>query len=458
MISVLYVDDEEVLLDIGKIFLEQAGDLQIETDSSVLHALDRISHETFDAIITDYQMPDMDGIEFLKRIRSLGYTTPVIIFTGRGREEVAIAALKEGADFYLQKGGDPSSQFAELSNQIRHVVRQRTAESAVRENELKYRTLFESASDAIFLLDHNRIIECNQQMAEIFCRTRDDLIGLSPVDLSPPYQADGSPSPDAVLARIDAALSGNTQIFEWQHRHSDGHIFDCEVSLNRIVISGKYVLLSILRDISSRKRNEEELHRKSEELASSYEELLSTEEELKAEYQMVTLSEQALRDNESKLNAIIQGSPIPMFVIDTDHRVIHWNAALVTYSTIESSEILGTDQHWRAFYPEKRPCMVDILLDKGSDALPEWYGERFSQSPLVPDAYTAIDFFPRMGADGIWLSFTASLIRDGTGTVIGALETLEDITSQKRSVLALAESESRYRGGDRESAGYFLPK
>ena len=76
--------------------------------------------ERYDAIISDYQMPEMDGITFLKELKASGNTTPFIIFTGRGREEVAIEALNEGADFYLQKGGEPKSQFAELAHKIRY--------------------------------------------------------------------------------------------------------------------------------------------------------------------------------------------------------------------------------------------------------------------------------------------------------------------------------------------------
>ncbi|MDD1728516.1 MAG: PAS domain S-box protein, partial [Methanospirillum sp.] len=442
----LYVDDEQMLLDICKIFLERTGDLRVQTESSVRKALDRISSETFDVIVSDFQMPEMDGIEFLKKIRASNNTTPFIIFTGRGREDVAIAALREGADFYLQKGGDPTSQFAELSNQVRQLVRQRRAEAAVRENEQKYHALFEYALDAIVLLDNNLIVECNPQMARLFGIPRERLLGCSLSDLSPPYQEDGSSTNETLLHRLSVALSGESQFFEWKYQRSDGFLFDCDIALTRILVNDVYLLLAVMRDITARKGNEAEIRRKTEELAASYEELLSTEEELQAQNRTITSNEQALRDSEAKLNAIIQGSPIPQFVIDTDHRVIHWNNAVAIYTGITASEMIGTDQHWRAFYPEKRPVMADLLLDGAADHLQEWYGDIYARSPLVSDAYTGIDFFPNLGEDGIWLSFTATLIRNDSGRVIGALETLEDITSQKKAMLALAESESRYRG------------
>ncbi|MFH0967329.1 MAG: PAS domain S-box protein, partial [Methanobacteriota archaeon] len=445
MISVLYVDDEQALLDICKIYLERTGELLIQTESSVKKAIERLSLESFDAIISDFQMPEMDGIEFLKFVRGSGMTIPFIIFTGRGREEVAIAALKEGADFYLQKGGDPRAQFAELLNQINQIVRQRKAESSVRESEQMYRALFESAQDAIFLMKDGRIIDCNRQTELLYGRTKEELLGLSPVDLSPQFQADGQLSSEQVNFYINASLSGDGQSFDWKCIRNDGTLFDAEVSLNKISTNRGYVILYIIRDITKRKNDEIELLRKNEEIAASYEELMGAEEELREQYQMITRSEQELVVHEAKLNTIIQGSPIPQFIIDKDHLVIHWNTALSTYSGIAAEEVLGTDQHWKAFYQQKRPCLADILIEGHSDAFEKWYSNKYVKSPLIPDAYTAVDFFPLMKTEGVWLSFTAALIKDQNGAVIGAVETLEDITDQKRSAMVLAESEARYR-------------
>jgi DNA-binding response OmpR family regulator len=121
-IRILYVDDEPELLEIGKLFLEKEEGFSVETLSSARVALDRVKEDRFDAIISDYQMPEMDGITFLKRLKTSGNKIPFVIFTGRGREEVVIEALNNGADFYVQKGGEAKSQFADLSSKIRHAV------------------------------------------------------------------------------------------------------------------------------------------------------------------------------------------------------------------------------------------------------------------------------------------------------------------------------------------------
>ena len=114
MISLLYVDDEPALLDVCRLFLEQEGDISVVTVSSVGEALTRMVLEKFDAIISDYQMPEIDGITFLRSVRSQYPEIPFILFTGRGREEVVIEAINSGADSYVQKGGDPRAQFKEL--------------------------------------------------------------------------------------------------------------------------------------------------------------------------------------------------------------------------------------------------------------------------------------------------------------------------------------------------------
>ena len=131
MISVLYVDDEPALLEIGKLFLEEGGAFAVDTLTSAQKALTRLDVSRYDAIISDYQMPGMDGIAFLKALRARGDTTPFIIFTGKGREEVVIQALNEGADFYLQKGGDPKPQFIELEHKLRLAVQKQRSDKTI---------------------------------------------------------------------------------------------------------------------------------------------------------------------------------------------------------------------------------------------------------------------------------------------------------------------------------------
>jgi PAS domain S-box-containing protein len=131
MYSVLYVDDEPDLLEIGKIYLELSDGISVDTAPSAQKALEKMAVQSFDIIVSDYQMPEMDGLKFLSLVRKEKPHLPFIIFTGRGREEVAIEAFEKGADFYLQKGGEPKAQFAELVGKIQIAVDRRRAEERV---------------------------------------------------------------------------------------------------------------------------------------------------------------------------------------------------------------------------------------------------------------------------------------------------------------------------------------
>ncbi len=131
MLYVLYVDDEPMLLEIGKLFLERNKTFQVDVLDSGSKALDKIRITKYDAIISDYEMPGMNGIALLKAVRTEYPLLPFIIFTGKGREEVAIEALNSGADHYVLKGGDPTSQFAELKHNIERAVERKQAQDTI---------------------------------------------------------------------------------------------------------------------------------------------------------------------------------------------------------------------------------------------------------------------------------------------------------------------------------------
>ena len=107
--------------------------------------------------------------------------------------------------------------------------------------------------------------------------------------------------------------------------------------------------------------------------------------------------------------------------------------------------MVGTNNQWMAFYNTERPCMADLLVNGRIEEIPGWYEGIYTKSSLIPHAYEATDFFPALGKDGRWLRFTAAALHiDGEG-LVGAVETLEDITDRKRADEALKESEQRYK-------------
>jgi two-component system sensor histidine kinase DegS len=140
------------------------------------------------------------------------------------------------------------------------------------------------------------------------------------------------------------------------------------------------------------------------------------------------------------LAKIIDGSSIPSFVINKQHRVIYWNIAIEALTGIKRDRIIGTDEQWRAFYGEKRPTMADLIVDGAQEKeIETYYQGKCKKSQLIDGAYEAEDLFLDLGRNGRWLHFTASPIRDKNGEIIGTIETLEDATERKR-----AEENLRY--------------
>ena len=152
MIRVLYVDDEPALLDLTRLFLERDGEFGVDPAVSAEEALCLLRDHHYDAIVSDYQMPGMNDRIFAARQAVRETPFPSSSSPGRGREEIVIEAINSGADSYLQKGGNPRAQFAELALKIQQIVRRSCAERALRETS-RYRAIFQNASDIIRVLD-----------------------------------------------------------------------------------------------------------------------------------------------------------------------------------------------------------------------------------------------------------------------------------------------------------------
>ncbi|MCK9581337.1 MAG: PAS domain S-box protein [Methanoregula sp.] len=446
VIRILYVDDELGLLELGKLFLEVGGVFAVDTLSSAQKALNRLDTASYDAIISDYMMPEMDGIQFLKALRAAGNPIPFIIFTGKGREEVVINALNSGADFYLQKGGDPTSQFAELKNYIGKAIRQKSADEALKVSEIKYRDILENIQDVYYRCNtEGNLILASPSMVSVL--GYDSLSELYGKNIARTFYHNPEQRTQFIS---DINRSGSVTNYEVTLKKRDGTpVFVLTSSHKYYDQSGNFQgIEGIFRDITERKKAENELR-------AAYEQLSAFDEEMQAQFVELKYGQEALRTSEKKLQGIVQGSPIPQFVIDKDHRVISWNSALERYSGVKADEVLGTSQQWRAFYTQERPCMADLLVDGTVDTIPGWYAGKYSKSRYVEGAYEATDFFKNMGANGIWLYFTASALRDSQGNIIGAVETLEDITDIKKAEEEI-QSMSRFQQGIIANANVWL--
>ncbi|MBN1167006.1 MAG: PAS domain S-box protein [Methanospirillaceae archaeon] len=177
-IRVLYVDDEPEMLAVTGIHLEETGEFIVDTVSSAVSALSSFSIQSYDAVVSDYQMPEMDGIAFLKEVRRRYGDIPFILFLGKGDEEILIDAINNGADFYLQKSKSKELPFVELAYGIRQAVAKKRAKDAIRESEEKYRSILENASEIVYSLTPEGIVSyISPNVTDILGYTYDEVMG-----------------------------------------------------------------------------------------------------------------------------------------------------------------------------------------------------------------------------------------------------------------------------------------
>jgi len=403
-ISVLYVDDEAALLDIGRVFLERSGGFSVDTALSAQDALEQMQKKLYDAIVSDYQMPEMDGIAFLKRVRASG-EIPFILFTGKGREEVVIEAINNGADFYLQKGGDPKAQFAELAHKIRQAVSKRGAEEALRESEQRLHDIIDFLPDATFAIDiTGKVIAWNRAIEEMTGVPAGQILGKGNYEYAIPFYNERRP----IL--IDLVFTSDDEIIRRYYSiiKKEGNILIAETSLpkplgKRSVLFGKasplydkkgHVVGAIesIRDITEQRRTEE-----------------------------------AVRNAEEKFSKAFLSSPdmISISEIDTG-TFLEVNDAAVRIVGYTREEMVGKSALALGIWcnPLDRAALLARLKQTGG--VKEYEAQQRRKSGEV--------FSSAISAETVTI-----------GTTQYMLSIIRDITERKKAETALRESEQRYR-------------
>ncbi len=428
-IRVLYVDDELGLLEIAKLYLEESGEFSVTTIDSVSAALDLLGKEKFDVIISDYQMPGKDGIQFLVEVRTSFGKIPFILFTGKGREEVVIQAINSGADFYLQKGGEPESQFAELSHKTHSAVSQKRAdeallksteelhaayeelaatettlranldeltrqEQALRDSEEKFRSLAESSPDYIMRYDRQcRHMYMNPATLRVSGLSKDKIIGKTHLETG----FDESQSQfweEKITGVFETGKPYQTQ-FAWES--VEGHIvldwiLTPEFNDDGTVLS----VLGVSRDVTHLKKVEDELIKKNEEL----------------------------RESEAQKAAILDGITTNIAYVDKDLRILWVNKVAAQSVNKSPAEMIGHTCH-SLWADPSTPCENCPTL------------RVFETKQLE---YTVMHT-----PDGRVWDERGEPVFDETGNLIGVVEIAQDITERKRVEDELVSTQERLK-------------
>jgi PAS domain S-box-containing protein len=374
MYRILYVDDEPGLLEIGKLFLDSTGEFDVWTVTSAGEALASPDILSFDAIISDYQMPGMDGLAFLKKIRERTKDVPFILFTGRGREEVVIEAINSGADFYLQKGGQPAAQFVELAHKIRIAIERRRAIDAVKDSEQRLTDIINFLPDATFAIDSTgKVIAWNQAMEQISGTAAADILGKGNYEDGMAFYGERRPlladlllSPDfsfeektytnvrragtGITAEGPVQQKGKSPCYIWGIA---GRLFDKKGKCTGAIES--------IRDITERKNAEKEIR-------AAYEQIAAAEEELRGQYEELASGDRKLREREAQLWAIFNEAPYAIAISDSaTGKYLSVNTLFERGSGLAVSEILGKTSAEIGFVtPEEYEILLKEFTRNGS--------------------------------------------------------------------------------------------
>jgi PAS domain S-box-containing protein len=423
MIRVLYVDDDPLLLETGRLYLQKLGNFTVDTAESVAKALKKLGEGPYDAIISDYQMPVMDGLSFLKHLRESRNSIPFILFTGKGREEVVIEALNNGADYYLQKGGQPKAQYTELIHKVRLAVEKRQAENNLRRSHRQIKDMLDHLPDPTFAIDRDGIvIAWNRAQVALTGHSGEEIIGKGEGLYALAIYGERRPMlVDAILKEYYSNIIRDQDTITAETRIKTVHG-------NKILWGKASPLYDETGNITGAIQTVRDITRAKK-------------------------AEQELVNSKQMLSDIIDFLPDPTFAIDKKGAVIAWNHAIEEMTGVKKQEIIGKGEYIYSlpFYGETRPILIDFLYKDWEEISYLYEYVREQDGHLVAEVYS-----PRMyDGRGAWLWGITAPLKDADGKINGAIQSIRDITERKKTETELLKSNEELAAAYEELSGSY---
>jgi PAS domain S-box-containing protein len=412
VISILCVDDEPFVLEILKKFFERESGFLVKTCLNATDTLDQLNAQWFDVVIADFGLPDIDGIQLLRETRGMGFSGLFIIITGKHRAHVAIDALNNGADYYVQKGAGIVNDIDSLITFIKEGVGRIRADGTLRERESLYRSIIENQSDLICrFLPMGEIRFVNDSFVNVIGNGKREDIGGNFISLIPKEEHEKilaqidnlSPSkPEIVLKHAIKKSDGASILAEWNYRmifNTDGDIIECQTTG---------------REISGEGQNHETFSSKSVEEDVSFFQTTTSGTESEDEWKTFTKT----------IDTLVN----PVFAIDKTGVVILWNKAIEQLTGHLSADMIGKGNREYAipFFGEPRPMLVDYIVISTDKRL----SGKFPGIKRIGNTFIGEMEKVKIREKPMFLWGKGTGVYDGKGGLIAAVEIIEVVEQQ----------------------------
>ncbi|MFO7864299.1 MAG: PAS domain S-box protein [Salinivirgaceae bacterium] len=295
---------------------------------------DKEQKELTSATITDFIAPDSQDKFYFHIKETLRTWKPqtceIIINTkNNAQKHIKLTSQKEN-ESYSEEG---SIRIAAID-----VTEAHETQGRLKMSEEKYKAIFDYSGDG-FLVLTDKIEDCNKQAANLFGYSYNELIGLSPIDISPEYQPNGNNSNTQAYANIEEAIKNGYSRFYWQHKHKDGTLIDTQITLSVFESKSQNKVIAIIRDITEQLKSQAALKEKTDEIEAQNEEYISLNEELSQKYEQERIMAENLIESEQKFRNYIEASPTSIVIINKKNKIVYANPSALKLMSMPKNEL-----------------------------------------------------------------------------------------------------------------------